>query len=1629
MEIDHRPWPPPRTRDSAAERASPPFGTTSARGDTYLLPASEPHFSPAKDSSFSGAGADLVFEDKFVRHETSPPESSSRGMVSLTASNSPPFSSVSSQPQGASVSPPPSSSASPPPSSSAAGSRASHGERSVSEPAKGVVLVRHPGSMDELLAATRVAADRIASARQTSPFSPSLPGFSLRFFSFLVAFLSVFAVHLHIASLSLLVRRDAAELSPGELFAGGVERAASPERPGGATQSEVRGSLSAGPSLASAFAGPDLSTVVSRAGDVKGDTPQGEGRFTPIVRPGDYGEASVSSFPDARETLADPRILEGKKREPGSLASLFFSRGQTARPSHAEESTSSSPKEAASALSASLQESPSSEFFVTSLLDASALCPSALLASASPLPATSPVAEDILIAWHLFCQALGCLFFGCAADSKGRRWVLSRALKLLAFSCLAFTVSALLTARIFHKEPAGHLSKPPQSSSSSISSSLSASLLSATSAMPLENSGSQAPAGVGSLARARGAGLMRLVDLQEETESRAGEAGKERAGTSQETDASRSEVSASILRGTRGQSGAFNKVARETPKKVEGRPQATKAQDGDLAKQSSFPLEVVENLRRDLRKEVREAGGEKGDAGEGEASVPALANRPATSGSWASLPEEDGEENPFSSDVSGARGVRVPAKLSSLFSPPFLVHSLTNLAPGEPRRRETFQKPNSSLSPSFSWETVRGFGVSVMHAVLVFFARACHVLKSCSLSASVWLPAVAAPLFSLFFFSMAAAACGGVFVAAHCICFEAAAAFRLSVHSRRSEGSAAAESSSPAEAASPGSLLCSPRTEDEDGALASRVSTDPEALDYSLLSAASPVREGRLRSAVWRPAKQFFSRLFTPLSRALRCQQTPRAGSRFAFSSSPYIPIAYLVAVQMAAHFFLPVVLSAALSKTMAQSAPTVSIAPFPLFCLGASFPLPLCLLLVLVTDCVLTENTYFLSQRASLLKALRSGQREAGLHTSGRSSRVHPTPSDDCRFSPATCLVVNIQSSPSSSGAACEADAPSLESGANPKPFSLRSASKHGQTSFPEACMRSPGSSSPSELNSDSQEPRGERRIRLETSRASRRSSSSPANELLAPLLAESGEDEGEAVSASTEDPQPPERSDWRFLTSCLRAPCVWFCSRSARRSCMQSSCLCAVASAAQKSLPVYRQYLRTKRVTSLWGVTAPAAFIGAALCLRGFFRFLLLDCVVLRDGEKDVVQPTGGIFGVSSRQTQVATLGPLTTSDLSWYGVPVPPVAGVAAARAIRLEPSIGPELHLFHLSIPVMLVRVLTAILPVFLLSLLPPKPLQMVGGIICGFMSFGIALTLTTLSQRFPSVPPISASKTASLLYEIVFSWCSFAPAFTVALLPLQGFHTGVRGGAAGAASACVRAGAGLAILAVQLLFRVPSWWDFPDIFSSDDASSAPALDPAPGADGSTAGRSVRTPGRPVGAGVPAVTSSDDTCSAEAVAAAMFTCGYYVIAAALTLMLTTHVRLPKFFGDQMIEEEEEDIQGLTAETRRRRRKNSARPELCRLVSQRWGAQWVEGEEEGVGVILDRLYVHLVTHPVDSSGGELEDDDDLEELGDDVHFPGAESEQPKVRGVEEGADGRSGRCSPRRSLRNRKSYVYPK
>ncbi|EPT31142.1 hypothetical protein TGME49_220430 [Toxoplasma gondii ME49] len=1618
MEVDHRPWSPPRNRDSAAGHASPPLEATSARGNTFLLPASEPNFSPAKDLSFSGAGVGLVFEDNSVRNETALPESPP-GMASLTASNSPPFSSVSSHPHSASASPPPSSSASPPPSSSsssphpsssAAGSRASHGERSESEPASGVDLVRHPESMDELLAATRMAADRIASARQTSPFAPSLPGFSLRFFSFLVAFLSVFAVHLHIASLSLLVRRDAAELTTGQPFAGEVERAAAPEGSGGATHSEARGSLSVGPSLASAFAGLDLSTVGSSVGDIRGNTPRVSSgdRFTPVVRPGEYGEASVSSFQNAKETHADPRILEEKKKtEPGSLASLFFSRGQTPGLSRPEESTSSSLKEAASALSASLQESPSSEFFVTSLLDMSAL-----LTSASPLPASWPVAEDILIAWHLVCQALGCLFFGCAADSKGRRWVLSRALKLLAFSSLAFTVSALLTARIFHKEPAGHLSNPPQPSSSSP---LSASLLSARSAIPLENSGPQAPAVAGSLARARRAGLMRLVDLQAETDSQTGEAGKERADTSRETDASRSEVSASILRATRGQAGAFNKVARETPKQVESLPQSTKAQDGNLTKQSSFPLDVVESLRWDSRKDVREAGGEMGDAGEGEAAVSASANSSPASSSWMSILEEDGEENPFSSDASGARGVRVPANFSSLLSPPLLVHSLTSLAPGELRRRETFQKPDSSLSPSFSWETLRGLGVSLMHAVLVFFARAFHVLKSFSLSASVWLPTVAAPLFALFFFSMAAAACGGVFVAAHCICFEAAAAFRLSIHSKQSEGSAAAESSSPAEAASPGSPLCSPRTRDEDGALASRVSRDPEALDSSLLSAASPVREGRLPSGVWRPAKKFFSRLFTPLSRALRRQQSPRAGSRFAFSSSPYIPIAYLVAVQMAAHFFLPVVLSAALSK-LAPSAPAVSIAPFPLFCLGASFPLPLCLLLVLVTDCVLTENPYFLSQRASLLKALRSGQHEeAELHTSGPSSRVHPTPSDDSRFSSATYLVVNIQSSP--------------ESGANPKPLSLRSSSKHGQTSFPEACIRSPGSSSPSELNSDSQEPHVQRRIRLETSRASRRSSSSPANELLAPLLAGSGEDEGEAVSASVEDPQPPERSDRRFLTSCLRAPFFWFCSWRARRSCMQFSCLCAVASAAQKSLPVYRQYLGTKRVTSLWGVTAPAAFIGAALCLRGFFRFLLLDCVVLRDGEKAVVQPTGGSLGFSSRQTQMATLGPLTTLDLPWYGIPVAPVAGVAADPAIRLEPSIEPQLRLFHLSIPVMLVRVLTAILPVFLLSLLPPKPLQMVGGIICGFMSFGIALTLTTLSQRFPSIPPISASKTASLLYEVVFSWCSFAPAFTVALLPLQGFHTGVRGGAAGAASACVRAGAGLAILAVQLLFRLPSWWDFPDIFSTDDTSSAPSLDSVLGADGSAAGPSVRTPEQPVGAGLPAVTSGDDACSAEAVAAAMFACGYYVIAAALTLMLTTHVRLPKFFGDQIVEEEEEGLQDLTAEARRRRRKNSARPELCRLVSQRWGAQWVEGEEEGVGVILDRLYIHLVTHPVDSSGGELEDDDDLEEVGDDVRLPGPESEQPKEGGVEERADGGSGRCSPRRALRNRKSSVYPK
>lgn len=558
--------------------------------------------------------------------------------------------------------------------------------------------------------------------------------------------------------------------------------------------------------------------------------------------------------------------------------------------------------------------------------------------------------------------------------------------------------------------------------------------------------------------------------------------------------------------------------------------------------------------------------------------------------------------------------------------------------------------------------------------------------------------------------------------------------------------------------------------------------------------------------------------------------------------------------------------------------------------------------------------------------------------------------------------------------------------------------------------------------------------------------------------------------------------------VLECLGRLCCSCCYYGTLRCC----CSCAnwdLATAVKDSFRVYRQYLSTGKRPwiSLAGVTVPAAFLSAGFYLRGVFRFLLLDCVVIQQsrphylssvflsgGGREEVEAAGATLGhfsapgllhlsnTTTRTPHISSFSSSPSLDLSSLlsaqplpvssprnnTLPLSPSFHASDSNLLSLGSNIAAEdpassmsvlLALLNLSIPVFSVRLIMSLFPIVLLSYLPPKPLQMIGCILCGFMAFGIGLTLTTLQQHFPTIPPISTSTTASLLYEIGFCWCSFAPLFTSALLPLQGFHTGVRGGATAASYACSRGFTALVMIVVQLWLTLPS-----SCIGSDNAAATPpsgsstlrqemdlSLFPSLGVDMKKsdllipfthrreAGKEVSTKqdqeslsspepsgfwgidtmalaGGAAESMVSTSTTMDDLCSENAVTVSIIACGLYVIAATITLMVTPHVRLPKAILEhgaeqvlQQLQDDAEPKKPLPAGRlerkkggRSNRKERRQQQQLRRLASQEWTVQWIEGEEEGVVVILDRLYVHRIKQAasgVNVDGVDEEDDDD--------------------------------------------------
>ncbi|PFH36572.1 hypothetical protein BESB_047640 [Besnoitia besnoiti] len=1567
MEIPTRPSPPgggDGLRTSVAELERPPRSTASAKRG-LCCPSPEgaggcrdpPWGAPGPTAPSASGGAPPA--DAFAESLASvpfPPRaglSLSSGLPNcLPASTRPSLSSFPGDPSadsapGASVAPasPPLVSASfrlqPPPDFSSSFRASSSSARRHISPAASLSAESSPALRqggDVVLESSRAAADRLASTRRGAApvscgLSPPLPGLFLRMGSFLVAFLAVFAVHLHIASLSLLVRHPVAPEPPEPV-----------ETPAASTAGILQEARGTGQD----FALQDGLHAVPRAYALEG-----------------VASSSVFALLHAQESEAARKGPPPPAEEKPPFAFAFSGLGKSEKPRKTG---------AESPLSHTLsggKTAPSLDSALPGFLSfSSSLFPPSLLTAPSPLPSSWPFAEDILIAWHLFCQALGCLVYGAAADSKGRQWALARALKVFTFASVSFTVCALVTAGLFRGDA------PPRSSAVATPAHealplLASQLLASSAVEPHSSNAHEEPAS--QLIRREVLGSHRKI--------------RRRLGSSDGEE-------------------------RNAPKPQEGEA-ADRAPKG-RREQSKSP-----ELPSRIQNEGSDRSGGEAAYGPSRLWAPQPSSESVAASEMPMTGDSGGDAVSLGVLTSGSSGAPVPRAGSSVLS-----SSLVPAAALVGASSKVVQE--QPVADAFSWETPTAFFRSVWRAGVLFFEQLGDFFRAVSRSSSrgadslALLPSLVFPFLALLFFSMAAAACGGIVVAAHCMCFEAAAAYRLVLDSAapQVEGPSAVSSASGS-----GSLPASAPSLGSDDSAAGTPSGELQALRAPLLpDLASEAPRGRYEhfsvaaacrllgsevASVCICACHWLAQGASSCFRGLRPwfpSATPRAISRFAFASSPYIPIAYLVAAEMVAHFFLPAVLSASLSKSAAGGGPRLAAAPFPVFCLAASFSFPLCLLLLLVSEWLLVENPYFLAQQRYLQSAMHGSQSRRNKESPrGDLSRVHPAPSDvedDSAPSAASSLVVDLRpTSPATYENLASPPTASSPSRVESLLDSCSGVALSASGSLPGGESHSPPSLAAAGAEPEAREPASESYGRAEGAAAGpsgRRGLRAPPSDLLAPLLPSpaAGEGRRRASAPPADEVSPraslPPRPNW--CLPCLGSacvPCSYLCFRRANAERGGWCSRLPVVAAARASLQMYRRYLAARHGTALSGITAPAACVGAAFYLRGFFRFLLLDCVVLEEGHQGVSEAVKGYDAFGFAQRQAASQSSAGSGGSSLFQLLVPVAQAAPPAAPGHLQAALAPGLHLFRLETPVMLVRVLTAILPVFLLSLLPPKPLQMVGSIVCGFMSFGIALTLTTLSQRFPSIPPISASRTASLLYEVVFCWCSFAPAFTVALLPLQGFHTGVRGGAAAAAAACVRAGAGLSILLVQLLFNLPVSRSFADMFSGEDSPG-----PQPSSSGGGLGETAPPPPSLARGDVASSssatawhTTSDDTCSAEAIAAAMFSCAFYVVAAALTLMVTTHVRLPKFFGEQLIEERQDKQAELDARAARRlqTRRQAERPELRRLVSQRWGAQWVEGEEEGVGVLLDRLYLHLINQPAGDVGADLEEEDD-EELADE-------------------------------------------
>ncbi|CEM26523.1 unnamed protein product [Vitrella brassicaformis CCMP3155] len=103
----------------------------------------------------------------------------------------------------------------------------------------------------------------------------------------------------------------------------------------------------------------------------------------------------------------------------------------------------------------------------------------------------------------------------------------------------------------------------------------------------------------------------------------------------------------------------------------------------------------------------------------------------------------------------------------------------------------------------------------------------------------------------------------------------------------------------------------------------------------------------------------------------------------------------------------------------------------------------------------------------------------------------------------------------------------------------------------------------------------------------------------------------------------------------------------------------------------------------------------------------------------------------------------------------------------------------------------------VLAIFLISAMAPKQLQLVGFVVLAFVFYGLALSLYSISSY--SSHKIRDYVGASLLYDSVFRFFNFPPNLTTYLIPLECFHTQVRGTFHGIATAAARVGALLGLV--------------------------------------------------------------------------------------------------------------------------------------------------------------------------------------------------------------------------------------